>query len=259
MRNKFQQGVKRGASRMKQKSASDAKVKKPDFKKRPAEDDEEISSHSEDENDNDNSNEYTDEDEEEQETPQEKRLRLAKEYLKEIEAQGNNTSEPVIHFTSINKIFYFAEKERAADTEVDKSVIAHRVKEDLLEQSGKLRRTVADLYEEVDTTKIRHLHCKEHKLPITCMAVSSDCQWLFTASKDCNIVKWSLADMKKVAVLKRVDRKAGDNVKGHKTVVQSVAISSDGKFFASGDLENVIHIWDPTNMKWLHTFKGTCF
>ncbi len=69
-------------------------------------------------------------------------------------------------------------------------------------------------------------------------------------------MKWSLVEFKKVALIKRVDKKAPREVKGHKTVVQSLAISSDGKFLASGDLENQIHIWDPITMKWMHTFKG---
>lgn len=151
----------------------------------------------------------------------------------------------------------FTERERRDDAEIDKSVIAHRLKEDLLEQSGRLRRTVADLYKPVDTTKIKHLHCKDHNQPITCLIISNDCQLLFTASKDCNIVKWSLSQMKKVAVLKRLDKKAPKTSKGHKTVVQSLAISSDGRFLASGDMENQIHIWNPDNLEWVHTFKGT--
>lgn len=153
-------------------------------------------------------------------------------------------------------IWIFAERERAEDAELDKSVIAHRLKEDLLEQTGKLRRAVADLYDTVDETQIRHIQCKDHKLPITCLAVSTDCQWLYSASKDCSIVKWSLSDMKKVAVIKRVEKKAPEDSKGHKTMVQSLAVSTDGKFLASGDLSNLIHIWEPSTMKWLHTFKG---
>lgn len=59
-----------------------------------------------------------------------------------------------------------------------------------------------------------------------------------------------------MAVLKRIEKSAPNTVKGHKTVVQSLTISTDGKFLASGDLENQIHIWNPENMQWIHTFKG---
>ena len=117
------------------------------------------------------------------------------------------------------------------------------MKEDILEHSGKLRRTVADLYDAVDESLIKHLHCKDHKQPITCMTISQDCKWLFTASKDCSIVKWCLTDMKRVATIKRVDKKVKTETKGHKTAIQSLSISTDGKFLASGDLENQVYVW----------------
>lgn len=139
--------------------------------------------------------------------------------------------------------FLLTERERREETDIDQSVIAHRLKEDILEHSGKLRRTVADLYDAVDESLIKHLHCKDHKQPITCMTISQDCKWLFTASKDCSIVKWCLTDMKRVATIKRVDKKVKTETKGHKTAIQSLSISTDGKFLASGDLENQVYIW----------------
>jgi len=224
IRNKNKSGFKR------KNGTAPAKSHSIEKKKRSVED--EISSHSEDENDD--SKVYSDT-EEEEETEQEKRLRLTKEYIQEIENQ---------------------EKERTEEAEVDKSVIAHRLKEDLLEQTGKLRRTVADSYENVDGSKIKHLKCKDHNLPVTCVVISPDCQTMYSASKDCTIVKWCLKDLKKVACLKRIDKKAANSVKGHRSVVHSLSISSNGKFLASGDSDKEIHIWDPVTMKWVHTFKG---
>jgi len=49
--------------------------------------------------------------------------------------------------------------------------------------------------------------------------------------------------MKKVAAIKRVEKKAKNEVKGHKTAIQSLSISTDGKFLASGDQENQVYIW----------------
>ncbi len=251
IRNKNQRGAKR------KNGAISERPKSYKEKKRAAAEDE-ISSHSEAEENESHVDSESDEDEE---TAQEKRLRLTKEYLKEIENQGLKFLSLNLFLLSIElksfRIFSILERERRDDAEIDKSVIAHRLRDDLLEQSGKLRRTVADLYLPVDTDKIRNFQCKDHKLPITCLTISTDCQWLFTASKDCTIVKWSLAQLKKMAVLKRIEKSAPNTVKGHKTAVQSLAISTDGKFLASGDLENQIHIWNPENMQWIHTFKGT--
>lgn len=60
-----------------------------------------------------------------EETAQDKKVRLAKLYLAEVERE---------------------ECERAEREVIDKDVIAHRLKEDYLEQSGKLKKTVADNY-----------------------------------------------------------------------------------------------------------------
>lgn len=115
---------------------------------------------------------------------------------------------------------------------------------------------MADTYEKVDEALIKHLHCKDHRRPITCLTIANDCQFFYSASKDCTIVKWSMTEFKKVGLIKRIDKNSSREVKGHKTIVQGLSISSDGKFLASGDLDNQIHVWDPNTMKWLHTFRG---
>nr|CAD7206648.1 unnamed protein product [Timema douglasi] len=106
--------------------------------------------------------------EDSRETTQEKRLRLAKLYLSEIEQQ---------------------ESERLDSGAVDRATVAQRLKENVLEQSGRLRRTVADNYSGADTPNIAILRCKQHKLAITCMALSPDDKFLYSGSKDCNIVQ----------------------------------------------------------------------
>lgn len=83
----------------------------------------------------------------------------------------------------------FTEQERAEIRELDKDAIGQRLKDDLLEQAGKLRREVADHYTSHDESGIKKLRCKEHSSAITCLAVSSDGQFLYSASKDCGIMK----------------------------------------------------------------------
>jgi hypothetical protein len=85
IRNKNQ----RGAKRKNETTTDNGRPKTYKEKKRLAKDDE-ISSHSEDEHEAvDDSNVHSGS-EDEHETVQEKRLRLTKEYLKEIENQGIN-------------------------------------------------------------------------------------------------------------------------------------------------------------------------
>ncbi|PSN50565.1 hypothetical protein C0J52_14763 [Blattella germanica] len=174
-------------------------------------------------------------DEDVAETAQEKKIRLAKLYLEEIENE---------------------ERQRAETDTVDKDVIAHRLKEDYLEQTGKLRRKVADDYVGYDSESIQLLRCKDHKLPITCLVVSADNKFVYSASKDCGIVKWSLEDRCKINSIKRKQKGTPDSTKGHTGTVLCLAISSDSKFLASGGENKELHIWNPDSLDHIHTFKG---
>uniref|UniRef100_A0A0K8RFZ6 Putative u3 snornp-associated protein n=1 Tax=Ixodes ricinus TaxID=34613 RepID=A0A0K8RFZ6_IXORI len=106
-------------------------------------------------------------DDEELETEQEKKLRLAKKYLAEIEKQ---------------------EKERLEVEELDRSVLSHRLRNELLEQSGQLQKKVADKVEGVKDSEIKIL--RGHKLSVTCVTISHDEKHIFSGSKDCSIIKW---------------------------------------------------------------------
>lgn len=103
------------------------------------------------------------------ETPAEKRLRLAKEYLSQLES--------AVH------------EDEAAEEE-HHAAIAHRLREDVMEQAGKLQRKVADQYSAPDADKIRFL--KGHQLPVTCVAMTSDNRYLYSGAKDCTIIKCSV-------------------------------------------------------------------
>lgn len=188
-------------------------------------DEEEIESDSEEDVTVENEYKYSSESEEE--TAQEKRLRLAKQYLEEIKIE---------------------EQKRLELEEIDKDVISHRLKEDILEQSGRLKKFVADSYSgHGETVKLK---CKEHGRSITCLVVSSDNQFIYSASDDCNIVKWSLTDKKKLCCCHRKSEH------GHKKKILSLALSTDKQFLASGDAGSVLNVWNGENLSFLHMFKG---
>lgn len=166
-------------------------------------------------------------DSEVEETVQEKRLRLARTYLEEIQKE---------------------EKKRLEADEVDNDIINQRLKEEVLEKAGRLRKNVADLYSHCGNFII--FKCKEHSRSITCLVVSNDNQCLFTASDDFNIVKWSIKDLKKKTVVKRTD------INGHKKKILALAITCDNQFLASGGYEALIKIWNPEDLTHLHSFSG---
>lgn len=171
-------------------------------------------------------------DDEDLETEQEKKLRLAKKYLEEIEKQ---------------------EKEKLEVEEVDRSVISHRLRNELLEQSGQLQKKFADKVKGVHQDGI--LFLRGHRLSVTCVTISHDDKHIFSGSKDCSIIKWCAQSGKKLHQVPGV-KKPSDQPLGHTGHVLSLAISSDGAFLASGCQNKVIFVWNPVSMERRHVFQG---
>ncbi|KAJ8299309.1 hypothetical protein KUTeg_023369 [Tegillarca granosa] len=181
--------------------------------------DEEIESSSDEDSENEgykskNDVTYTSGDESEEETAQEKKLRLVKKYLSQLEDEESSKRE---------------------DKEIHKDIISHRLKQDLLEQTGKLQKQVADDY--IQPTEDNILVLRGHKLPVTCLVISPDDRYIFSGSKDCSVIKLTKEN-------------------GHTTHVLCLAISSDGKYLASGGRDMSIHIWNPDTCEKIHTFMG---
>eukprot|EP00095_Tigriopus_kingsejongensis_P006010 maker-scaffold245_size240363-snap-gene-1.25 protein:Tk06010 transcript:maker-scaffold245_size240363-snap-gene-1.25-mRNA-1 annotation:"u3 small nucleolar rna-interacting protein 2" len=169
------------------------------------------------------------------ETPDQKRLRLAKAYLEEIEK---------------------AERERGRDEASLREAVNLRLRDDNLEEAGKLKREVADRYEPIPTDRIRYLRDKHHKLAITCLVTSSDGRHLFTASKDSSVLKWDLATGQKLLKAPGGRRGLEGQHKGHCSCINAMAISSDNQFLATGDNSKLIHIWNPDTFEIIKTFQG---
>ncbi|XP_017754685.1 PREDICTED: U3 small nucleolar RNA-interacting protein 2-like [Eufriesea mexicana] len=137
------------------------------------------------------------ESEEEEETAQEKRVRLAKKYLEQIE------------------------EEERDKIEFQEGAVTRRLHEEYLEEKGRLRKTVASNY--VNYAEPIVLKCKEHKNSITCLSLSSDGKVLYSGSKDGSLVKWSLKERTKLKAIKGKS-KSQDGIK----CVQCLAVSTDG-------------------------------
>lgn len=170
---------------------------------------------------------------EEEETPQEKKLRLAKQYLAELEKE---------------------EAEKRETDHVTHDAISHRLQQDALEQSGQLHKVVSDQYTCPDPSAVHVL--RGHQLPVTCAVVSSDSKTAFSASKDGTIIKWCLESYRKLHVIPGGRKGTEKTHVGHTACVLCLAVTTDGKYFATGDANNLIHIWDPATCKLVHTFRG---
>ncbi|KAB1264433.1 U3 small nucleolar RNA-interacting protein 2 [Camelus dromedarius] len=177
----------------------------------------------------------TEEEEEEEleETAQEKKLRLAKLYLEQLRQQ---------------------EEEKAEAREFEEDQVAGRLKEDVLEQRGRLQKSVAKEVQAPAPADIRIL--RGHQLSITCLVITPDDLAIFSAAKDCTIIKWSVESGRKLHVIPRAKKGADGKPSSHSSHILCMAISSDGKYLASGDRSKLILIWDAQSCQHLYTFTG---
>lgn len=178
----------------------------------------------------------------ENETAAEKRLRLAERYLE-------NIREEVQEEVGFD----------AAD--IDRDLIAERLKEDVAESKGKIYRSIA---EQLNFESATHVFGKSGlQKAITGCALRLPFAW--TVSKDLVVEKWELADPKtsnsqdgdrptnvtprqkpkRLLVRKGNKNKKGDrDFLGHTGEIISIAVSDSGKYLATGDKHARLIIWD---------------
>nr|XP_020453612.1 U3 small nucleolar RNA-interacting protein 2 [Monopterus albus] len=167
------------------------------------------------------------------ETPQEKKLRLAKLYLEQLKEEEENKAE---------------------EESFEANLVAGRLQEEVLEQRGKLQRLIAKDLITPDASEVRVL--RGHKLPVTCVVITPDDKCIFSAAKDCSIIKWNVEDGKKLHTIHGGRKGTEDRHVGHTAHILCMAISSDGKYLATGDMNNLIMIWEAETCKHLYKFTG---
>ncbi|KAI9140878.1 WD40-repeat-containing domain protein [Paraphysoderma sedebokerense] len=175
-------------------------------------------------------------DEEDKETAAEKRLRLAKEYLKTIE-------------TELEENVGFDAKD------IDRDLIAERLRDDALETSGKLFRNVADQYASYLSHAEVKMFPRGHQLSITSAVITPDQKYVYSGSKDGSIIKWDFITAKKLHVFRGGRRNTGKAKVGHTGRVLSLAISFDGTYLASGGDDNRLNIWSVKDDTHVHCFN----
>ncbi|KAM9226983.1 U3 small nucleolar RNA-interacting protein 2-like [Leptosomus discolor] len=158
--------------------------------------------------------------EEVEETPQEKKLRLAKLYLEQLRQH---------------------EEERAAEEEEETQpadLIGDRLKEDVLEQKGRLQRPVAKDVQPPDPASIRVL--RGHQLPVTCLVISPDDRG-GGEREEAVCGAWGKEGHRGAAHGARVPRPLHGHLIGWQV---------------PGDRNKLIMIWDAATCKRLHIFTG---
>lgn len=203
-----------------------------------------IASESEDEGAGGNNSDDSS-DEEIQETAQEKRIRLAKEYLGKITAQeggGDGSSDEDDGDAAVFK------------DGVEEKVSA-RLHQDALEAMGKLFKQVAESYAEFEFDADSTKFLKGHRLPVTSVCLSDDGKTAFSSSKDGTILRWDLAAQTKTRLSLPSDDVSTAKT-DHEKSIQALALSSDGKFLASGGCDKLVRVWDAEKNELLESFSG---
>lgn len=168
-----------------------------------------------------------------EETPQEKKLRLAKVYLEQLKQE---------------------EEDKAEEDAFQTDMVAGRLQEEVLEQKGKLQRPIAKDIIPPDPSEIRVF--RGHKLPITCLVIAPNDKCIFSSAKDCSIIKWDVESGKKLHTIHGGRKGTEDRHVGHTAHILCMAISSDGKYLATGDMNKLIMIWEAETCKHLYKFTG---
>ncbi|KAK9369092.1 WD40-repeat-containing domain protein [Lipomyces kononenkoae] len=159
----------------------------------------------------DNASRDSDDEEFANETATEKRRRLAQQYLENLQ-----TELSVDGFDA---------------RDVDKDILAARLQEDVAEDQGRLYRFLTNSFFFVHPAR-KFLSYKGMLSPT---GIAGAENILYTVSKDRTLAKWD------ATTAKRLKFKRGD----HDKEIVCIAVSSDGKFIATGGKDRKINIYNP--------------
>lgn len=188
-----------------------------------------------------------------EETAAERRLRLAERYLENIREE-------------VDEVGFDAE-------EIDRDLIAERLREDVAESKGRMYRALASelSFENAEKSWFK---CNTE----TFTSVATCAPWAYTVSKDLCLMKWRIQELPRdqwpqkkkksktlpppprkkpvqVAFVRGDKKKAKDNsYRGHVDSILTVAASQDGKFVVTGGRDRRIVVWDAENLKPLRVF-----
>ena len=173
-------------------------------------------------------------DEDEAESADQKRLRLAKQYLAAVGSGAAGEADD--------------------EDEVD-AAIENRLTKDVLVAKNRYTKMITKgLFTGFtgamtgDSTRRR---LRGHSLSATCVALGKDDMHAFSGSKDCSVIQWDVETGKKLSVM--VADKAK---KGRDGQVLCVAASSDGRLVASGGRDKLVRLWDARSNELLGSFSG---
>eukprot|EP00005_Dracoamoeba_jomungandri_P002477 CAMPEP_0174251832 /NCGR_PEP_ID=MMETSP0439-20130205/1531_1 /TAXON_ID=0 /ORGANISM="Stereomyxa ramosa, Strain Chinc5" /LENGTH=498 /DNA_ID=CAMNT_0015332255 /DNA_START=47 /DNA_END=1543 /DNA_ORIENTATION=- len=186
--------------------------------------------------------ESEEEEEEEEETFEEQRLRMAEDLIKQIKEQTMDEDEEEVH-----------------------QKISKELRKGVLKSQGRFRKFLGEQILKLDAETVTQSmqRVRKQNLSITAVAVTKDGSKIFAASKDCSILVYNVETGEKRLIRGRrkiptEKDKDGNKVRveGHIGQVLCLAVSDDGKYFASGGHDRFVRLWDAKTCKLLERFRG---
>nr|XP_043624601.1 U3 snoRNP-associated protein-like EMB2271 [Erigeron canadensis] len=192
-----------------------------------------------------------------EETPAEARKRVAEVMLEKARLAAAKLEEEEEDEDEIDER---GGREKGGDRD---SLVAKMLQTKQLEDSGRVRKLIASRVQPPKTNEGFQVLVK-HRQSVTAVVLSDDDSKGFSASKDGYIVQWDVDSGKTEAyvwpsedVLKSHGAKDPQGrAKKRSKHVLALAVSSDGRYLASGGFDRHIHLWDTRTREHIQAFPG---
>eukprot|EP01101_Sappina_pedata_P007689 TRINITY_DN4110_c0_g1_i1.p2 TRINITY_DN4110_c0_g1~~TRINITY_DN4110_c0_g1_i1.p2 ORF type:complete len:588 (-),score=257.17 TRINITY_DN4110_c0_g1_i1:56-1750(-) len=196
----------------------------------------------------------------ERETADEKRLRLARDYLAKLEkaSAANASDSSASDSDEDEEVDEDDEDDLEAELALAKgpadkdSRISQKLANDWKQAAGKIQRDIADEIKSNSESIVKSVRVTRghHQSTCTCVCLTNDEQTAYTGSVDSVISQWDMETGVKT-------RFAPDALKKKKSSIYALSVSADGRHLASASNKEIL-IWDARsdNKKPVHTFAG---
>lgn len=181
------------------------------------------------------------EDDEILESAEQIRKRLAKDYITSLSKNDDDS-------------------DRESDVDMDSYIsggtsLSERLRKERLDSQGKYFRDIADKMENLNKDQIE-LTSLNHNGILTCLALSTDENIIYSGSKDNSLTRWDIETGKKFKMRPNWNRSTHNDKQSSQGEVLAVAVCTDGKYVVTGGRDKMIRIYDTRTNSEIKSFPG---